>query len=306
MARKMRKSTAITPVEYSGLQDVIDIPSRRDLFSNADRDAVEIGELYRKAKSSVVDSVRYLLEAGHRLMRKKQEVGHGNWLPWLEANADVLGFDNPRTPQRLMTISGKYDAGVAFDETKAFAISREIWGHNVRGTQGTGKNEWFTPPEYIELARTVLGTIDLDPATHAEAQKIVQATTFFTKEQDGLKQEWHGRVWLNPPYVQPLIEDFVMKLLVERRAGRVAAAIMVTHNYTSSAWFQTALAVTDAICFPRSRIGFIELDNDKLADPTQGQAFFYFGSEVDKFLHTFRSIGAASRWQPNGERAPAR
>ena len=104
MARKMRKSTAITPVEYSGLQDVIDIPSRRDLFSNADRDAVEIGELYRKAKSSVVDSVRYLLEAGHRLMRKKQEVGHGNWLPWLEANADVLGFDNPRTPQRLMTI----------------------------------------------------------------------------------------------------------------------------------------------------------------------------------------------------------
>ena len=55
MARKMRKSTAITPVEYSGLQDVIDIPSRRDLFSNADRDAVEIGELYRKGKSLFVD-----------------------------------------------------------------------------------------------------------------------------------------------------------------------------------------------------------------------------------------------------------
>src|SRR5258705_279177 len=40
----------------------------------------------------------------------------------------------------------------------------------TRGTEGTGENEWFTPAQYIERARTVLGAIDLDPASNPIAQ----------------------------------------------------------------------------------------------------------------------------------------
>ena len=36
---------------------IVEIPSR-GVFSNADREAVEIGELYRKARASAVDSVK--------------------------------------------------------------------------------------------------------------------------------------------------------------------------------------------------------------------------------------------------------
>jgi hypothetical protein len=160
-----------------------------------DPDAIIIGDLYHKARTSVADSVRYLIEAGHRLAKKKEDVGHGNWLPWLEANADVLGF-GVSAAGKLIKTGTKFVAGYEYGEAKALQISREIWGHNVRGTQGTGENEWCTPPEYIELSRAVLGAIDLDPATNAQAQEIIRATQHFTKADNGLKHEWHGRVWL--------------------------------------------------------------------------------------------------------------
>jgi len=86
---------------------------------------------------------------------------------------------------------------------------------NVRGTLGTGENEWFTPPQYIELARRVLGRIDLDPASREQAQQTIAAASYFTKEQDGLAQDWRGNIWINPPYSRPLIARFVDKLCDE-------------------------------------------------------------------------------------------
>jgi DNA N-6-adenine-methyltransferase (Dam)/Protein of unknown function (DUF3102) len=206
-----------------------------------DPDALAIGELYRLGRQSMIESVHHLIEAGRRLLEKKVSLGHGDFLPWLEANADVLGFDTPRTAQKLIEASIKYDAGVAFTDQKAIEISRAIWGHNVRGTEGTGENEWFTPAEYIEAARAVMGGIDLDPATSVKAQEVVQAEKFYTKKDDGRKHEWHGRVWLNPPYAQPFIAQFVHKLCEERVAGRVTAAIALTHNYTDTTWFHEIL-----------------------------------------------------------------
>src|SRR5262245_11657167 len=78
-----------------------------------DQDAVEIGELYRKGCGSVVDSVCALLEAGHRLIAKKKNMKHGEWLPWLAAHADDLGFD-VRKAQRLMAAGEKYDVNVVY------------------------------------------------------------------------------------------------------------------------------------------------------------------------------------------------
>lgn len=159
-----------------------------------------------------------------------------------------------------------------------------------RVVETTHQNEWFTPPEYIELARSVLGEIDLDPASHPIAQEWVRAAEFFTKEDDGLKKKWRGRVWLNPPYAQPDIGLFIDKLISEVSGGSVHEAIVLTHNYTDTAWFQKAAEVSSVICFPRGRVRFVSPEG-VLAAPTQGQAFHYFGASAERFANVFSGVG---------------
>ena len=154
----------------------------------------------------------------------------------------------------------------------------------------TGNNEWYTPAEYLEAAREVLGGFDLDPASSGEAQKQVKAGEFFDKEHDGLAVPWRGRVWLNSPYAQPLISEFVRKLMVELHAGRVTDAVMLTHNYTDTAWFHEAASASAAICFTRGRVKFVD-PAGKPCSPTQGQTFFYFGSNSAPFVERFSKIG---------------
>jgi ParB family chromosome partitioning protein len=155
---------------------------------------------------------------------------------------------------------------------------------------GTGENEWFTPKLYIDAARAVMGSIDLDPATHPQAQRVVDAGMFYTRLDNGLIREWHGNVWLNPPYAQPLIGQFVDKLIEEGQAGRLSQAIMLTHNYTDTAWFHAAADFCQRICFTRGRIRFIDIDGEECS-PTQGQALFYFGDNEERFIEGFSRFG---------------
>jgi phage N-6-adenine-methyltransferase len=161
-------------------------------------------------------------------------------------------------------------------------------GENVRGH--SGDDEWHTPAEIFPLVRAVLGSIDLDPASNAEAQKIVKAKHFYTKADSGLAHRWHGHVFLNPPYSQPLITQFVAKLLHELRAGRVTAAILLTNDSTDTEWFHRAMAAAEAICFTRGRIKFRKWTGE-VGAPPQGQAFFYFGPERSRFIQIFSALG---------------
>lgn len=161
---------------------------------------------------------------------------------------------------------------------------------HVRGTFGTGENEWYTPDEHIALARLVMGSIDLDPASSHVANQVVKAAQFFSLETNGLEKEWAGNVWLNPPYAQPAIAHFADKMVAEWKSGRITSAIVLTHNYTDTAWFHGIAGAASAICFTRGRVRFVS-PTGELAAPTQGQAFFYFGHDVDRFAEMFADVG---------------
>jgi phage N-6-adenine-methyltransferase len=157
-------------------------------------------------------------------------------------------------------------------------------------TRFTGDQEWYTPARYIDAVRDVLGTIDLDPASSPEAQQTVRATRFYTAEDHGLTQAWQGRVFMNPPYAQPLIEQFITRLIAEVHAGHVTEAILLTHNYSDTAWFHQAEAAAQRLCFTKGRIRFRRADGVR-DSPTNGQVFFYFGADPSRFVEVFSALG---------------
>lgn len=155
--------------------------------------------------------------------------------------------------------------------------------------QNSGDNEWYTPAEYIETARAVMGQIDLDPASTEIANTVVKARKFFTAQDNGLLYDWQGRVWMNPPYAQPLIAQFASRLREEWAAGRVSQAIVLVNNATETAWFQELVKCAAAVCFPLARVKF--WSPDRIAAPLQGQAVLYLGQDVDVFIRLFGRFG---------------
>lgn len=152
----------------------------------------------------------------------------------------------------------------------------------------SGNNEWYTPSEYIEAARKAMGSIDTDPASNEIANKVVKADKYYTIETDGLAHDWHGNVWMNPPYSSDLITKFIEKLK-EQRANYDQAIILV-NNATETQWFYEIVKIASAVCFPKSRVKFYMPDG-KTGAPLQGQAVLYVGNNTEKFISAFGGIG---------------
>lgn len=152
-------------------------------------------------------------------------------------------------------------------------------------------DEWYTPANVIAHARNVFGgVIDLDPATNQAAQAVINATTYYTKADNGLRQPWHGNVWLNPPYSMPLIAQFVDRALDAYASREINAAIILTNNSSDTRWFQ-ALLRRCPVCLPAGRLDFWRANQQSFA-ARQGQAIFYMGIDRPKFVREFSVIGA--------------
>jgi hypothetical protein len=91
-----------------------------------DQDAVEIGTLYQKGREAIMESIEYNLQAGRKLIEKKGSMPHGEWVTWLRANADVLGFKHRTTASRLMKAAAANDASThPLNEAEAIRINRK-------------------------------------------------------------------------------------------------------------------------------------------------------------------------------------
>lgn len=135
-------------------------------------------------------------------------------------------------------------------------------------------DEWYTPKEIIDA----LGEFDLDPCAPIEPLWPT-AKLMYNKNIDGLKQDWSGRVWLNPPYSRPLIEQFVKKLATHGNG------IALLFNRCDSKMFQDIIfEKATAMKFLRSRIKFFRPDGTQGGSPGCGSILIAFGKENAEIL----------------------
>ena len=160
---------------------------------------------------------------------------------------------------------------------------------NVHLSNNSGSNEWYTPSEIIEAARACMDCIDVDPASSEAANKIVRASTYYTIEDEGLSKSWSGRVWMNPPYGQPVIAQFCEKLL--NSLGSIEEACVLVNNATETEWFQSMACACAAICLVKGRVRFLDPTGSPSRTPLQGQTVLYFGNRPQRFAEEFSKFG---------------
>jgi hypothetical protein len=270
------------------------------------RDQAEALRVYIKAASDSLEAANAASEIKLRAERKAGEM-----------LAEVTGGSGRKEKSHDATFLS--DLGVSRDQSSRWqrqarvedddfeAYLRDCQKHAREVTQAgllklangahvsnnSGNSEWYTPQKYADAVHEVMGFIDTDPCSCEVANDTVRAAEFYTVEQDGLQQEWHGCVYVNPPYGDGTVEEFAVKMLLELDKGRTTQAIFLVNNCTETRWFQTLICHAAGVCFPCGRISFWSPDRQSKT-PLQGQAILYFGQNAKRFKRVFSSIGFTS------------
>lgn len=198
--------------------------------------------------------------------------------------------------------------------------------------QTSGKTEYGTPREFVDAARMVMGSIELDPASSPEFNMTVGADRFFTKEEDGLKQVWRAKtVWMNHPFHKQenkcptphelctkkgcktrgyhLDEDmpgnsaWVLKLVNAWANAHLASYVPYPANadIVHEAMCITYALTSEvwfrplknyALCLLDGRTNYRLLDGTTLEGSTKGSAVTYLGKNIDRFYRHFRKFGS--------------
>ena len=117
---------------------------------------------------------------------------------------------------------------------------------NTKTMFSSATPEWSTPQDFYDQLNAEF-KFELDVCANAENTKCDK---FYTKEQDGLLQEWGGTCWMNPPYGHG-IKAWVKKA---SESGTLVVALLPARTDTS--WFWDYIYNKAEIRFIRGRLKF--------------------------------------------------
>jgi site-specific DNA-methyltransferase (adenine-specific) len=109
--------------------------------------------------------------------------------------------------------------------------------------------EWETPRALFDELSGIYGGFTLDPCATRDNAKC---TRYFTREEDGLRQPWDGKVFVNPPYGRG-IGLWVRKAYEESLKGALVVCLLPAR--TDTRWWQD-YAKCGHVWFLRGRLKF--------------------------------------------------
>ncbi len=152
---------------------------------------------------------------------------------------------------------------------------------SVHFSSSTDKHN--TPQNILDAVVDCLGGIDLDPCSNGEPHNV-PARQYYTEEQDGLTQEWKGRIYMNPPYGRD-IDSWVDKLCREHEARRAYECLALVPARPDTQWW---IKLRDyPVCFVEGRLKFGDAENSAPFP----SALFYLGNHIDRFYYACEHLG---------------
>src|SRR5215831_4067470 len=134
-------------------------------------------------------------------------------------------------------------------------------------------SDWFTPKPIFDALGLVF---DLDPAHPGRDNPhcVVPTRRIFTARDDGLRQPWHGLIWLNPPFGGRRGQVPWLRKFLEHCNGIALCAAR-----TSADWFhELVIPNAELLLFPNGKTKFHRPDGSIGKEPGTGIVLIGAGS----------------------------
>ena len=138
---------------------------------------------------------------------------------------------------------------------------------------------WHTPPALFDAVENVVGAFDLDPCSPDDGGGHVRASVKFCAAEDGLKREWRGKVFMNPPY-GTVIGQWIAKAKQEAMGGSQIIGLVPAR--TDTLWWHNHIVGQADVIFLKGRLAFG--DGKSAAPFPSALVLWNFGPSISKAM----------------------
>lgn len=140
---------------------------------------------------------------------------------------------------------------------------------------------WLTPPEILNQ----LGPFDLDPCSPIN-RPWNTASQHYTINDDGLSKDWHGFVWMNPPYGRE-INKWMTKLADHGNGIAIIFARTETEMFINSVWNRAS-----SLLFIHHRLHFHHVSGERAKSNSGAPSVLVgYGDEANNRLKNSSIVG---------------